>query len=258
VYNSGDYGIDLPQFYADVHLPILTKRGIDVRVGRFYTLLGAELTPAPQADFYSHGWEWFYGVPYTHTGIMTNTHVGDTLDLYNGIVRGWEVVFDDNNDACTYLGGATWTSCDKRSTWATAWVAGPEQFDNDDNDRITISSYYTRKFGRCNEWRWVGGGHIGWEDHAANGGVETANWYGMSTYLFYTIDPRLTLGSRFEWFRDEDGVKTIQANRPGYKDSFNLRVRPELRYDWTNHNQAFNDLRDRSMVTFGIDLVWEY
>jgi hypothetical protein len=203
--------------------------------------------------------------------VMSNTHLGDTVDVYNGIVRGWEVVFDDNNDACTYLGGVTWTSCDKRNIWATAWVAGPEQFNNDDSDRVTISSYYTRKFGSHDQWRYVGGGHIGWEDHAANGGADTANWYGISNYLFYTVDPRLILGARAEWFRDEDGVKTIQANRPGFKDSFyevtlgvtykpyqNLRIRPEVRYDWSNHSQAFNDLKDRSMVTLGVDLIWEY
>ncbi len=35
-------GFDLAQFYGEVHLPVLTKGGVDVRGGRFYTLAGYE------------------------------------------------------------------------------------------------------------------------------------------------------------------------------------------------------------------------
>ena len=30
-------------------------------------------------------------------------------------------------------------------------------------------------------------------------------WYGLDQYLIYTINPKLSVGSRVEWFRDEDG-----------------------------------------------------
>src|SRR5207245_5730314 len=47
-------GIDLTQFYLDFHIPhLLTEQGTDVRVGRFFTLMGREVYPAADTDFYS-------------------------------------------------------------------------------------------------------------------------------------------------------------------------------------------------------------
>src|SRR5205823_5826336 len=63
-------GVDIPQAYAEVHLPYLLEKGIDVRVGKFYTLHGNELTPGTQTDFYSHSYGYFYAWPFTHTSVM--------------------------------------------------------------------------------------------------------------------------------------------------------------------------------------------
>jgi hypothetical protein len=221
---------------------------------------------------------------------MTTVHVGDTLDIVNGVVRGWEVVFDDNNDSASYHGGAFWTSCDKRHSVALAWITGPEQLNNDDNIRSAFTAYYTRKFGRCQEWMFVTGGGLG---HEQNGTADvdspsrSAEWYSYSNYLFYTVNPKLTFGTRFEWYHDDDGNRTAVANsdfggarwnRPGYAGDFynwtvgatykpyqNFRLRPEIRFDWFDGiavdgsgSQPFNDQRDRFQATFGIDAIWEF
>ena len=39
-------GYDMAQLYGEVHLPILTPGGLDVKGGRFYTLAGYEQVPA--------------------------------------------------------------------------------------------------------------------------------------------------------------------------------------------------------------------
>jgi hypothetical protein len=284
-----EMGLGFTQFYADVHLPVLTERGVDVRIGRFYTYLTYELSPAPSTLFYSHSLEYF-NMPYTHTGIMTTVHVGDTLDIVNGVVRGWEVVFEDNNDSCSYHGGAFWTSCDKKHSVALSWITGPEQLNNDDNIRTAATAYYTGKFGRCKEWMFVTGGGVG---HEQNGSADPtspsrdAEWYSYSNYLFYTVNPKLTFGTRFEWYHDDDGNRTAMVNsdfggarwnRPGYAGNFynwtvgatykpyqNLRLRPEIRCDWFNGaaidgsgSQPFNDQRDQFQTTFGIDAIWEF
>ena len=38
--NGSFVGYDIAQFYAEVHLPILTEGGFDVKAGRWYTLAG--------------------------------------------------------------------------------------------------------------------------------------------------------------------------------------------------------------------------
>jgi len=85
-------GIDLPQFYVDFGIPnFLTRGGVDFRVGKFYTLMGREVYPAPDTDFYSRTWENVVGTPFTHTGILATVHATGNLDLVAGVVEGWDV-----------------------------------------------------------------------------------------------------------------------------------------------------------------------
>src|SRR5215813_2497804 len=89
-------GIDLPQFYVEIHVPNLLG-AIDVRSGKFYTLMGQEVYPAADTDFYSRTYENIYATPFTHTGILATVHAASTLDVAAGVVRGWDVFVDNNS-----------------------------------------------------------------------------------------------------------------------------------------------------------------
>src|ERR1700694_2438577 len=103
-------GIDLPQVFLEVHLPrLLTSGGVDLRAGKFYTLMGRELYPGADTDFYSRTYENVYATPFTHTGVMATLHATPTLDVLVGVVRGWDVV-KDNNDMVSFHGGFLWES----------------------------------------------------------------------------------------------------------------------------------------------------
>lgn len=269
-------GLDLPQFYLEVHLPhVLTDKGIDIRLGKFYTLMGREVYPGKDTDFYSRTFENVVGTAYTHTGILTTIHATDTLDVILGVIRGWDV-FEDNNNRPSFHNAVIWNSCDKRWNWTTTATTGPEQFRNNDNYRTVVTSYLTVLFGSHNQWKLVTGGLYGYEANATTpdavtGRPQDAEWYDYSVHLFYTVDPRLILGLRGEWFRDDDGTRTAYLKRPGFAASFynvtagvtykpyqNLRFRPELRFDWTPDARPFNDLRDKFQTTAAIDAIWEF
>jgi hypothetical protein len=244
-------------------------------------LLGYELYPAPQTNFYSHSYEIIYGTAFTHTGALATLHATDTWDVTAGIIRGWDV-FEDNNDRPSFTGNFIWNSCDKRRNWTTSWTYGPEQFNNADNNRLVVTSYFTSKCGCYSEWQFVFAGHFGLEEGAVSdpltGAPQVAEWYGLSTYLFYTVDPRLILGTRVEWWRDDDGARTAVTKRPGFAANFyevtvgatwkpyqNLRIRPELRYDWSDGDSPFapgarpyNDLKDSGQFTAAVDFIWEF
>ena len=54
---------------------------------------------------------------------------------------------------------------------------------------------------------------------------ETAYWYGVDQYLYYTINNCWKAGARFEWFRDEDGTRVglnraSNPNNPPYAGDF--------------------------------------
>lgn len=103
---------DIVEANAQVHLPWLTPGGIDVKIGQYVTLEGAEVISAPDNPFYSHSYIFYFGIPFKHTGVLTTTHVNDTLDIYAGIDTGVNTSFGccgldtgDNNRAVAFHGG---------------------------------------------------------------------------------------------------------------------------------------------------------
>jgi putative OmpL-like beta-barrel porin-2 len=268
-------GMDLPQFYLDVSIPhFLTEKGIDIRVGKFYTLMGREVYPAADTDFYSRTYENIYGTPFTHTGILATLHATPTLDVVAGVVRGWDV-FEDNNNSPSFHGAFIWNSPDKRYNWTTAWITGPEQPDNNHDYRTLVSSYVTVKFDSLNRLILVTGGHYAIEANAAvdpvTGSLHDAQWYAYSAHLFYTVNPQLRLGMRAEWFRDNDGTRTAQLGRPGfpasfydltlgvsYKPSRNVQIRPEVRCDWCPDARPYNDQTDHFQFTAAFDVIYRF
>lgn len=265
-------GVDFPQFYVEAHFPrLLTPGGIDVRAGKFYTLMGREVYPGADTDFYSRAYENVYATPFTHTGMLATWHATATLDVLAGVVRGWDV-FRDNNDMASFHGGFIWNSPDKRYNWTTAWITGPEQPDNNRDYRSLISSYLTAKLGTGDAWLMSAGGHLGYESNGAvdarTGRKQDAKWYGTTINLFYSVDSELRLGARAEWFRDEQGTRTGQLGRPGFAASFfdvtvgvtykplrSVIIRPELRVDWSPDARPYNDQTRRVQLVPAIDVI---
>jgi hypothetical protein len=265
-------GLDFPQFYLEAHLPrLLTLGGIDLRVGKFYTLMGREVYPGADTDFYSRAYENVYATPFTHTGVLATWHATSTFDVIAGVVRGWDV-FKDNNDMVSFHGGFIWNSPDKRYNWTTAWITGPEQPDNNRDYRSLVTSYLTAKFGTADAWVVSAGGHVGYETNAAvdaaTGRLKDAKWYGTTVNLFYAVDPTLRLGTRLEWFRDDQGTRTAQLGRPGfaadffdftvgitYKPHRSVIIRPELRVDWSPNARPYNDQTSKVQFVPAIDLI---
>lgn len=265
-------GLDFPQFYLEAHFPgLLTLGGVDVRAGKFYTLMGREIYPGADTDFYSRGYENVYATPFTHTGVMATLHALPTLDVLVGVVRGWDV-FRDNNDMVSFHGGVIWNSPDKRYNWTTAWITGPEQPDNNRDYRTLMSSYLTAKVGPGGAWTVSAGGHVGYESNAAvdaaTGRRKDAKWYGTTVNVFYEIDPKVRLGTRLEWFRDEQGTRTALLGRPGFAANFfdftvgvtykplrSVIIRPELRVDWSPDARPYNDQTGKVQFTPAIDLL---
>ena len=128
VTRSGGFGgYDPAQFYGEVHLPFLTEGGIDVKAGRFYTILGYEQVPATSRPLISVPYMFNYGQPFTHLGVLTTTHVTDKLNWYNGTVNGWDRGFDSRYEM-GYLGGINYTFNEDKTNLAVSYVWGPNQF----------------------------------------------------------------------------------------------------------------------------------
>src|SRR5262245_33254410 len=250
-------GIDLPQFFAEVHIPrFITAGGIDIKIGKFYSLMGRDVYPAADTDFYSRTYENILATPFTNTGGLITLHATPNWDIVAGVVVGWDV-FIDNNSMASFTGQFVYNSPDKRYNWTTSWITGPAQPSNDRYYRTMVSSYLTVKLDNAGDWLLSTGGHYAHEANAAinpdTGQRQNADWYGYSIDLFYRLNPKLRFGGRFEWFRDAEGTRTAVLGRPGFRSSFfdttlgvsyspwrAVIIRPELRVDWSPTAHAFN------------------
>ena len=270
--NVQPIGIDLPQFFAEIHIPrFLTSGGVDIKIGKFYSLIGRDVYPAADTDFYSRTYENILATPFTHTGGLITLHATPTWDIVAGVVVGWDV-FIDNNSMASFTGQFVYNSPDKRYNWTTSWITGPEQPSNDRYYRTMVSSYLTVKLDNAGDWLLAAGGHYGHEVNAATnpdtGRRQNADWYGSTVNLFYQIIPKLRLGGRFEWFRDVDGTRTAVLGRPGFRANFfettlgvtytpwrPVIIRPELRVDWSPDSRPYNDQTKKVQFVPAFDVI---
>ena len=97
-------------------------------------------------------------------------------------------------------------------------------------------------------------------------------WGGVAGYVSYAFDPRFTLNTRLEWYKDAaNGFSTgapVSANyyeatvgvaiKPFPNDKFlsKLLFRPEVRYD--HSDQPVFDRGDKDQLTFSVGALFTF
>ncbi|MHC5537720.1 outer membrane beta-barrel protein, partial [Singulisphaera rosea] len=245
-------GYDPAQIYGEVHLPWLTKGGLDVKGGRFYTILGYEVVPAIGRPLLSVPYMFNYGQPFTHLGMMSTLHLTDRINILNGTVNGYDRWFNANYK-WNYIGGITWTSKSGKSNFALSYIFGPNQYPRflsgtnqqifllgntipphedgrrnlgyGSNNRLSFTGVYSYKW--TDKLTQVAEVDLSYENNIpGSGGVTLANglfsggadrndsWQGFGNWFLYAFNEKLTGVWRSEVFRDDGGQRT------GYRDTF--------------------------------------
>jgi hypothetical protein len=280
---------DVVELYGNVHAPVLTKGGIDVKAGMFVTLMGAEVIPATGNPLYSHSYMFNFGIPFKHTGVMVTTHVTDTLDVHLGLVNGINTGFDDNNDALSFHGGLMWKLWEDKVVISPALHIGPENdtannttagIDANDDLRYIVDTVVTV----TPHERWTLITDLNW---GRDEGFD-AEWYGVAQYVIYKLNDKISLVARGEVWRDDDGFAAVQfadnddpvnvqrgefgaldPRTVGGGDTTyaeitlgvqfrpweNWLIRPEVRWDWADENEPFDDSSDDDQFTVGFDVI---
>ena len=288
-------GYDPAQFYAEVHLPYLTKGGLDIKGGRFFTILGYEVVPATGRPLLSVPYMFNYGQPFTHFGMLSTLHVTDRLNWYNGAVNGWDRWVNDKYK-WNYLGGLSWTSKSGKATLSIAYIFGPNQYPNyPNNPQITLPGQVevlrpNFLAGRINpnyehssrtlfttvlSYKWTDkltqaietdqGLEVNVPGVGPGGSNKNVSWQGFGNWFLYSFNDKWMGVWRAEVFRDNNGIRT------GFADNFYeqtlgliykpkpwLWIRPEARYDWAQFTKPYNDGTRGSQFTIGLDAVILY
>lgn len=267
------YGLVIPQFYLELGWNDLT-----VRAGHFAAGIGYEQIPAPLNFFYSHSYAIGYSEPILLTGFQANYKWSDNLNIIAGFNNGW-TQFEDFDQRFDFLGGFRWKSDDKKTELSFMVDVGPQ--DPRVNDpQFAYALVFQRQL--TDNLKYVAQNNLGGTEHGDPRTGSYAGWYGLDQYLFYKINTKLTLGTRFEWFDDAQGSRVAGIGNlnngwtalPGFEGNFfewtngfnyqpcpNMNIRPELRYDWYSGTRnladqlPFGDGKHHDQLTVAFDVV---
>ena len=282
------YQPDVVEAYINLHFPVLTSGGVDLKVGKFVTLEGAETIDPRSNVFYSHSYIFNYGIPFNHTGALFTVHATKVVDLYAGITRGVNTSIEDNNGTAAFHGGFGLNFNEGKFTVLATTHIGPETANNSRSMRylsdLTAIWKITDKFTSITDLNYI-------YDEAAN-----ARGYGVAQYLTYAFSDKVSASVRGEVWRDERGfyvtsfadahdpirglrgqaftdVRTVGGGsttygaltagltfRPAVPKPFSgLMIRPEIRVDHSlNDTKPFNNSSNRTMITAAIDFVFQF
>jgi len=276
-WNAGiDYGLAMPQIYGEVGYGKLS-----LKLGRFYTTIGYESMMAINNFFYSMNYALRYAEPTTHTGGVFTWKHSDELSIYAGGVNGQDQT-DGLIDSFGALTGFAYTPKDKKYALNFSIMSGclqPTLVPTVFAPRTYYSAYLT--YNLTEKYQLVTQYDHGWQDNFDLAG-NTATFYSITQYLFYTINDHWKAGLRYDFFRDEEATRlgglrygglpggnplpmpsgntgAVQAITAGvnWTPNANFRLRPELRWDWFGGSgqPLFDDRTQNRQFTAAVDAI---
>ncbi len=235
--------------------------GIEMKFGKFATLLGGEVIESPYNPNVSRSFMFGYAIPFTHTGVLFSTALNDNISLTAGVVNGWDNVRDNNNGK-TFLGSLGLEFGDL--AWTFNGVFGAEDDDSGSSKTGVFDTVLT--YSPMENVDLLANFDYGTASEQVGG--DDANWTGLSGIVTLgggLLDESLTDWSfalRGEWFSDPDGYRTgIEQDLREVTGTFkwqmteNLQARLEFRHDWSNKDVfhdggGYSDDQDSMIVEF--------
>lgn len=217
---SGDADFDVQQLYITAKAPV--GDGIDFKVGKFVTLLGAEVIESPANWNFSRSYMFGFAIPFTHTGILASYPLGEFGSVTTGVVNGWDIV-DDNNKAKSLLGNVTLTPLEG-VTLSFNGITGAERSGDNRNDRTVFD--FVATYQPLEKLTLMANYDYGHESGLVQGsagtaGFDSADWTGLALYAKYDLTDTWSLAGRTEWFDDKDAVRAGGGGLTGLGGTFN-------------------------------------
>jgi Putative beta-barrel porin-2, OmpL-like. bbp2 len=277
---------DIIQANVQFYLPVGT--GLTLTAGKFVSLLSEEVINPTGNAFYTHSYNFFFGVPATNTGILGSYTFsklvnGNDWTFTGGITEGWNQSLRNNNGDIDGLFQFKGNITSKLSL-VTNLEVGPEQAGNDSDYWTGVEAIPTYA---VSDQLTVAGDFLYYDavGAAVTPGGNAAQWYGAALYGNYKFNSMFAFNIRTEWYRDQGGFSVGGTNQ-GVATSANyyeatvgcqihplpndnilqwLQFRPELRVDWSDrpvYNQAHVGsgglTGDYSELTFAFDALMQF
>lgn len=266
---NGD--VTFEQAYIDIVAPLSVFKGsdvfddvIDIKVGRYWTLAGAEVVRSPDNWNISRSVAFGWGLPFGHTGARATYKLfKDQVTTWVGLNNGWDNVIDYNKQK-TMEGGFSFSPIENLTLTSTAYL-GAENAHDTKVGGTTVGNANSRRFLLSNVALWnatdklsfMGEINFG-NQHRVNGlegtTQKSAQWHSYAAYARYKLTDRAAVVSRTELFVDDDTFRflgtagTSKDHQNIWEQTFtleyniyeNLVGRLEYRYDRSDDTNIFN------------------
>lgn len=236
-------------------------------VGKFATYEGIEVLSGPKNPTLTRGFLFNFAEPFTHVGVKAHYMPDGPLDVGVGVVNGWDAMLD-NNDSKTVIFRVGVTPSPKyivafSGSYGAERPQGTGAAGANTDRRLSLD--VTGAVAPSDSWVLNFQANYGLEpnvpvDVAANPRLTTdATWLGFGVQPVYTYSA-FSLGGRFEWFSDPQGVRALAPSSgsymnftitPGYAIAQNFVVRGELRLDTASQNILTNGKSTQTTVALG-------
>ena len=266
--NNPRFGQDFRDLDITAHLPIITEGGMDIKVGRMNTIIGYNGFLAPYRPLYSSDYQFFYSQDGAFTGALTNLHVNDQLEIWNGITLGANTFFTlRSNDSYCYIGQVNyWVQEEKRTRLTASVYAGPDALfaapglsgDFDTMVELRVQQDWNEYFTQVVQ------SNMGWD---TNTPVGTGSWYGLYSIGILHLSTKWDAIVRAEWFDDVKGTRTgfdtnyseVTLGVNWHPNKF-LEVRPEIRGDFAGKDAfgAGGVVDSRSQLTGAVSALVKF
>jgi len=240
--------VELEEAYITYNFPGLPD--LQLKGGKFVTLLGAEVIESPLNPNISRSLAFGFAIPFTHTGLLGSYTFSPQFKATLGIVNGWDNVVD-SNDGKSVTGSLAFTPVDQFS-FALNGIYGAEQPSRGDSKRGVVDAVATIKpidnlmlslnYDYGNETQ-LGAPGL---DGVFTKGNNTAEWNAFSGIIGYDLPDLLAVPIGFalrgEYFDDSDSTRlagTFGHDQQDWEVTTTFKVvladglmaRAEYRYD---------------------------
>ncbi len=227
------------------------EEGMGLKFGKFVTYNGIEVIESGSNPTISRGYLFGLAEPFTHVGGVFFKTFG-SVDIHIGAVNGWDQLKDVNTEPTGVL-KVGYNGGDPLNLIFSAY-AGPEQADNNNDKRVTFDlTGVTKIIPSLDLWFQL---NTGSEDNVpmtsvlsdGSSAVSTkdADWSGLGIQPIYHVNDDFSVGFRYEYFKDDDGVRTgsliddlklhTVSVCPSFAANKNLVFRLEARLDKANED----------------------
>jgi Putative beta-barrel porin-2, OmpL-like. bbp2 len=273
------YGYDPLQMYLDLYFPKVAQ-GMVIRMGRYISPIDIEAQLSPENYLYTHSLMYTYD-PYTFTGIQFITLLKQGLTLTIGAHAGndmapWTTSSQANGEILLKYVPENGKDC----FYGGLDSIGHGYYQNGHDDLQVLAGTWTHKF--TDKFHTLTEAYFIWERDALVGGSITggppqsyfeetgpgAKLPGLSysigavNYTAYALSKKSYVVWRNDVLDDPRGYRT---GFPGaffettlgwaYHITPWALTRPEIRFDWTSGQKAYDNGTKREQFTFSWDII---